>query len=672
MKKNLIYLLLSFLICSCSRYSPRLEASLSMAGANRGELEKVLEHYRGDRKKYKAACFLIENMVGRYTLVSSRLDSLDAVFFDAVANLDVRFEDTEVNVYLVQLKVNAVWNKVISEYGIPTEFQYKRSEDLRSVKADYLIDNIDEAFETLDYPWTSNLPFDDFCEYVLPYRYGNEPLTEWRHYFRNRYRWVVDSLAGNPDPLEACRLINEDIATWFLPAGGGHIFKNHPRSLSAEQLRKCRLSSCVEQAAVALFAMRAMGIAVAHCTIPHWGNRSAGHDFNAVLTKDNEWISFSTAKFNPGENEIVNKPPKVFVKRFSRKLMSEEDLETVKLLDFPYAAYEDITSHLVKTSNIDVAVPDSLKDYASVAYLGVFDNKRWVPVTYSSIKNGKVRFKSMGREIVYLPLYCKDGSLRPLGSPIFLEENGKCHFAVADSANLIPRMVLIRKYGRSKYQLGYAAEMVGAKFQGADKPDFEDASTFFTIDSVPDSKMDTFAVNHVRCRYVRYLFPDIFARGNAGNVSEIAFVGDDGRPLSGKYIGIMEATMGNIRTVFDGNTKNYLRVYLSTDSTVVFPSNVIALASPQPVWIGLDLGEERDVRGGAYCPRNDSNNIYSHCTYELFFWKDGWHSLGKRSGQKDSLVYENVPSGGIFILRNHTEGKEERPFVYEDNSQVWW
>ena len=80
MKKNLIYLLLSFLICSCSRYSPRLEASLSMAGANRGELEKVLEHYRGDRKKYKAACFLIENMVGRYTLVSSRLDSLDAVF----------------------------------------------------------------------------------------------------------------------------------------------------------------------------------------------------------------------------------------------------------------------------------------------------------------------------------------------------------------------------------------------------------------------------------------------------------------------------------------------------------------------------------------------------------------------------------------------------------------
>lgn len=97
-----------------------------------------------------------------------------------------------------------------------------------------------------------------------------------------------------------------------------------------DQLRKCRLSSCVEQAAVALFAMRSMGLAVAHCTIPHWGNRSAGHDFNAILTKDNEWADFSAAKFNPGENEIANKPPKVFVKKFSRKMMTEDELEVIK------------------------------------------------------------------------------------------------------------------------------------------------------------------------------------------------------------------------------------------------------------------------------------------------------------------------------------------------------
>ena len=675
-KSNLsvtIILVICSFVQSCSRYSPRLEAALSLAGENRVELEKVLAHYRGDRKKYKAACFLIENMVGRYTLTSQKLDSLDAEFFDAVGNLDIRFEDTEVNVYLVQVKVNEIWNRVLAKYGDPTKYHYGRSDDLRSVRADYLIDNIDEAFATLDYPWTSHLSFEDFCEYVLPYRYGSEPLTEgWRHYFRERYKWIADSLAGDTDPVAVCRLINQDIATWFLPAGGGHIFKNHPRSLSVEQLRKCRLSSCVEQAAVALFAMRSMGLAVAHCTIPHWGNRSAGHDFNAILTRDNEWADFSAAKFNPGENEMANKPPKVFVKKFSRKMMPEDELEIVRRFDFPYAGYQDVTSHLVKTSDVTVRIPDSLKKDVSVVYLCVFNNKRWVPVTYSYSRNGKAKFAEMGRRIVYLPQYYTDGRFFPVSDPIFLEKDGRQHPAVADSVHPVSRMVLTRKYGRFKYQLGYAGEMVGARFQGADNPDFENAVTLFTIDSLPDSKMDTFAVAPVKCRYVRYLYPDIFARGNAGNVAEIAFVGEDGKPLQGKYIGIKEANASNIRTVFDGNTRNYLRVYQSADSTAVFPGNVIVVDSPKPIWVGLDLGGERTVTGVAYCPRNDSNNIYPHCTYELFCWDGGWKSLGQRTGQKDSLVYENVPSGCLYILRNRTEGKEERLFTYENGKQVWW
>ena len=50
-----VYCILSLLLTlSCSRYSPRLEVALSLAGENRVELERVLEHYRGDRKKYKA------------------------------------------------------------------------------------------------------------------------------------------------------------------------------------------------------------------------------------------------------------------------------------------------------------------------------------------------------------------------------------------------------------------------------------------------------------------------------------------------------------------------------------------------------------------------------------------------------------------------------------------
>ncbi len=30
------------------------------------------------------------------------------------------------------------------------------------------------------------------------------------------------------------------------------------------------------------------------------------------------------------------------------------------------------------------------------------------------------------------------------------------------------------------------------------------------------------------------------------------------------------------------------------------------------------------------------------------------------------------PKGALLWLKNHTQGKEERIFTYEDGKQVWW
>jgi len=50
-----------------------------------------------------------------------------------------------------------------------------------------------------------------------------------------------------------------------------------------------------------------------------------------------------------------------------------------------------------------------------------------------------------------------------------------------------------------------------------------------------------------------------------------------------------------------------------------------------------------------------------------------WISLGKQIGTKSQvLIYKNVPSNALFWLRNHTRGKEERIFTYENGKQVWW
>ena len=49
-----------------------------------------------------------------------------------------------------------------------------------------------------------------------------------------------------------------------------------------------------------------------------------------------------------------------------------------------------------------------------------------------------------------------------------------------------------------------------------------------------------------------------------------------------------------------------------------------------------------------------------------------WISLGRKLAVDNKLHYDDVPKGALLWLKNHTQGKEERIFTYEDGKQVWW
>lgn len=75
--KLIIWIILNIMFISCSR-NERLEYALDSAGENRAELEKVLKYYKDDKLKYKAACFLIENMPYYFSYEGAILDSVKA------------------------------------------------------------------------------------------------------------------------------------------------------------------------------------------------------------------------------------------------------------------------------------------------------------------------------------------------------------------------------------------------------------------------------------------------------------------------------------------------------------------------------------------------------------------------------------------------------------------
>ena len=90
-------------------------------------------------------------------------------------------------------------------------------------------------------------------------------------------------------------------------------------------------------------------------------------------------------------------------------------------------------------------------------------------------------------------------------------------------------------------------------------------------------------------------------------------------------------------------------------------------------WVGLDFGSPVAIDKIMYTPRNDDNNIRVGDRYELFYWDDGgWHSLGEQEASSFELRYKCIPSNALFLLKDHSRGKEERIFTYENNMQCWW
>ena len=71
----LVFIILFFTSCS-STTDKQLEATLTFAGSNRAELEKVLHHYKDNPQKQEAARFLLIHMKDRHHYRSAGIDSI--------------------------------------------------------------------------------------------------------------------------------------------------------------------------------------------------------------------------------------------------------------------------------------------------------------------------------------------------------------------------------------------------------------------------------------------------------------------------------------------------------------------------------------------------------------------------------------------------------------------
>jgi len=167
---------------SCKQFPIGVNASLLLAENNKNELKKVLLYYKKDKNdsiKYKAACFLISNMKwhsGNQIQLSHKIWDLflyeDSLIKWKIAMPNDPVIDKELYIYK-QNKKKSNLQICLNE----SSFYNKFNSDLQTLSAEFLINTIDGAFQNKNIDWNKNLSFEEFCEYILPYRFKNEAVT---------------------------------------------------------------------------------------------------------------------------------------------------------------------------------------------------------------------------------------------------------------------------------------------------------------------------------------------------------------------------------------------------------------------------------------------------------------------------------------------------------------
>ena len=656
MKKQLSKILVIFFLYSCSGENKYLREALKAAGENRTELEAVLDHYKYDDKdplKLKAAEYLISNMPGHYSYAdTARINEFYRIAIDLLGtgpNPDWQRDTTS------KISIRDFPDLLYSPKTIP---------DVKIMKADYLISNIDHAFkEWKGRPWSSHLTFDEFCRWILPYKAIElQTLDNWREILSAYY---CDSISKVPaDDRQrntiwgAIEIVRNEIQQDQYRIGHRVIWDG-PEIIplrNAEAWTKMTYGNCIEYVTMGISVYRSLGLPAAVDAVPIWGRNRAGHCWyvfpsdNGIETQSQEEMIFPAGmQFYPYE-----RLPKVFRMSYAIDRNIEKYNKKAKYVRKFDLCRQDVTDHYCRTSDIDIELFPNvrLKDrYVYIAMFGVLSENQWEVLDIGKVRHGKAHFDKMGRDIQYIVLGYKGQSLVPVSYPFILEKNGSIRYIVCDESNL-RSVTLKRKYYQSFNVVDMRRRLLCGKIQCSNRADFKDALTLFTIETtdIPDK---IFIESNGNYRYWRYLSPD----GSWGSVAEVAFFDENKNKMSGRGIANAEAGQDAIDRAYDG------------DWLTNFEIN-----QPDGNWVGMDFGEPSCVKYVRIVPRSDDNDIHPGQEYELCYLnsKSRWKSLGCKVADDNYLQFDSVPNNCLLWLINHTCGLDERPFIYYNSDSIEW
>lgn len=628
------------LLTSCDQETGSLEYAYSQAGENSSELRKVISYFSVDRispLKLEGAKYIIENMPKHQSMNDT-----------AYASYSKRLRTVAVPVGTNLL--NSLWT--------PKNVLY--SPDLAVVNSGFLIDDIENAFQTRDsVPWGSSIPFDIFKDYVLPYKVHSEAITpNWRVVLYNNYKHLIE---GITDPKEAFAKVYNHLKRVTRESNSN--FRENMDPLSMDYLKR---GSCSQLCVYYVAVLRSLGLPASYEYIESWGNYSQlGHSWvayidsleipytiasNDSVLKTMNPIDASTFKehYNPGnKNFSINRRKTTYkIYRHCYRIVSNREQEV-----------NDGRKHLVHQKDVSRgygltrSIVLHAKDHKYVS-LSVFSTgKDWREFTLSKVRSGRASFDDLGDSVIYLPTFYENKRTKETGIPFFINSRNEPIWIEPQEHNY--RNVLLRR----KYPLfgNWTAQwhkMEGAKVQVADTKDFKSAKDIYTVKETPIGRLSFEVPPSTSAKYIRYVCPP----ASRTPIAEFRFFDEQENRIP-----ISETIACRID---------------STELNLAFDDNELTSASTkkEEFWVGAKLDElsYKRLHRIEIVPKNDGNFINPGELYHLYYFDKKWISVGEQKANSNVLSYNRIPNGALLLLKNLSKGDEERIFTFNGLRQIWW
>ncbi len=614
----------------------KLEYALSLSGGNRPSLEAALRRYakEGGREglKYRAARYLIENMPGHYGYESDLLDNY-LQYYSVLKSSRKEGKSPK--------SISDQFARLYGPLHLDADF---RAFDISAVDSSYLCREIDFVFDVWKRePWGKNVRFEDLCRYVLPYRIGNEKLSDWREYYYGKYSTLLDDFRQNDslssDPgraaLELCRLAMPFDSLYYTSTVPSSLPNAGP--LAVENL----CGTCRELGDFMIYLCRALCIPVRSDFMPLRGDDNVGHS----------WISFEDSSgtlycqefgrhISPVNESAPYRQSKIKVYR--------------QLFDSP-SALMDVTESYTDSLVCELKIPRSMfydGEIPSEVWLCQYSNGRWQPVVKGRKRLGVLMFTNLCRGDIFRMAEVNSKWVKPVSDPMFIDYSGK--LSTLTPASESEDVVLYSKFPLN-HEYHFFRRTLNGVFEGSQNKDFSDADTLAVIEELPYRRITKLKARHQGpYRYLRYRGAD----GTCSHIADVFFYGLDGKRIEGRPIGSAGSRNNDAEKTYlsalDGNNRTSFEYSAASGG-----------------WCGLALGNPQGVSAVAFTPPNLDSFVVEGHEFELLYCDRGWKSAGKVRAEADSVIFHNVPKNSLLTLRNLTRGRHEFIFTYRDGQQRW-